>query len=298
MYACAGLTTLSNDSWVKTSRIQFSLPMRFLGGPGMLRRTSLASLDFFMMTSLSRNAVCMRRTSIWLLLQEMYSYNELQIYIHIYIYIRKHFILLSFEVAWLWLVNGQVGNTYKFSHSLPQHVKRDSSVVNYTWAPGNLYVFTEDRVNITPTLLDTGYLTQISTHPAGAHGCVCFMCSSRGRVEMKGNSRFHVEEVFACLRVHCTHGQPLVCTLILRPASSAPCGPTGGSEACRTSRRGGLLTVDQLNLFRVGHSHRLRDGHRDVTAWQGEGERGDTCQYRWAGRHRSVGNHWAASEER
>lgn len=50
-------------------RIQFSLPTRFFGGPGMLSRTSLASLDFFVMTSLSRTAVCMRRTSIWLLMQ-------------------------------------------------------------------------------------------------------------------------------------------------------------------------------------------------------------------------------------
>ena len=42
--------------------------MRFLGGPGMLSRTSLASLDFFMMTSLSRSAVCMRLTFDWFLL--------------------------------------------------------------------------------------------------------------------------------------------------------------------------------------------------------------------------------------
>lgn len=77
MHACADLTTLSNGSSTETNRIQFSLPMRFLGGPGMLSRTSLASLDFFMMTSLSRNAVCMRRTSIWLLLQETYSYHGL-----------------------------------------------------------------------------------------------------------------------------------------------------------------------------------------------------------------------------
>lgn len=73
MYACACLSSLWNGSTIKTSRIQFSLPMRFFGGPGMLSRTSLASLDFFMMTSLSRIAVCMRRTSIWLLLQETYS---------------------------------------------------------------------------------------------------------------------------------------------------------------------------------------------------------------------------------
>lgn len=92
------------------------------------------------------------------------------------------------------------------------------------------------------------------------------MRSSQGRVETKGDSRLHVEEVFACLRVRCTDGQPLVRNLVVRPGGSAPCGPTGGSEARRASRRGGVLTVDQLYLFWVGHSHRLRDGHRDVTA--------------------------------
>lgn len=54
----------------KHQRIQFSLPTRFLGGPGMLSRTSFASLDFLVMTSLSRNAVCMRRKSVWFLIQE------------------------------------------------------------------------------------------------------------------------------------------------------------------------------------------------------------------------------------
>lgn len=48
-------------------RIQFSSPARFLGAPGMLRRTSLASEDFFRMTSFSRRAVCMRRTLDWFL---------------------------------------------------------------------------------------------------------------------------------------------------------------------------------------------------------------------------------------
>lgn len=48
-------------------RIQFSSPVRFFGGPGMLRRTSLASEDFLMMTSFSRSAVCIRRTLNWLL---------------------------------------------------------------------------------------------------------------------------------------------------------------------------------------------------------------------------------------
>lgn len=48
-------------------RIQFSSPVRFLGGPGMLRSTSLASEDFLRMTSLSFSAVCMRRTLNWFL---------------------------------------------------------------------------------------------------------------------------------------------------------------------------------------------------------------------------------------
>lgn len=48
-------------------RIQFSSPVLFLGGPGMLSSTSLASEDFFRMTSLSLSAVCMRRTLNWFL---------------------------------------------------------------------------------------------------------------------------------------------------------------------------------------------------------------------------------------
>ena len=48
-------------------RIQFSSPLRFLGGPGMLSSTSLASDDFFSITSFSRSAVCMRRTLDWFL---------------------------------------------------------------------------------------------------------------------------------------------------------------------------------------------------------------------------------------
>ncbi len=52
------------------------MPTRFLGGPGMLSRTSFASLDFFMMTSLSRIAVCMRLTSVWFLMQETLGHSE------------------------------------------------------------------------------------------------------------------------------------------------------------------------------------------------------------------------------
>lgn len=48
-------------------RIQFSSPLRLRGGPGMLSKTSLASRDFFTMTSFSRTAVCMRRTLDWFL---------------------------------------------------------------------------------------------------------------------------------------------------------------------------------------------------------------------------------------
>lgn len=48
-------------------KIQFSSPLLFLGGPGMLSRTSLASWDFLMMTSLSLRAVCMRLTLDWFL---------------------------------------------------------------------------------------------------------------------------------------------------------------------------------------------------------------------------------------
>lgn len=53
-----------------TERIQFSSPVRFLGGPGMLSRTSLASEDFLRMTSFSRKAVCMRRTLDWFLSED------------------------------------------------------------------------------------------------------------------------------------------------------------------------------------------------------------------------------------
>lgn len=51
------------EAWEK--RIQFSSPSWFLGGPGMLSRTSRASWDLFTMTSLSLTAVCMRRTLEW-----------------------------------------------------------------------------------------------------------------------------------------------------------------------------------------------------------------------------------------
>lgn len=46
-------------------RIQFSSPSGFLGGPGMLSSTSLASWDLLTMTSLSLTAVCIRLTLEW-----------------------------------------------------------------------------------------------------------------------------------------------------------------------------------------------------------------------------------------
>ena len=60
-------------------RIQFSSPVRFLGGPGMLRRTSLASEDFLMMTSFSRSAVCMRRTLDWFLGEDKAEEKEVRL---------------------------------------------------------------------------------------------------------------------------------------------------------------------------------------------------------------------------
>lgn len=48
-------------------RIQFSSPFRLRGGPGMFSRTSLASWDFFTITSLSFTAVCILRTLDWFL---------------------------------------------------------------------------------------------------------------------------------------------------------------------------------------------------------------------------------------
>lgn len=59
--------TVKNKPLVQPSglRIQFSSPSEFLGGPGMLRRTSRASWDLLTMTSLSLTAVCIRRTLEW-----------------------------------------------------------------------------------------------------------------------------------------------------------------------------------------------------------------------------------------
>lgn len=51
-------------------RIQFSSPSEFLGGPGMLSRTSRASWDLLTMTSLSLTAVCIRLTLEWSLKEE------------------------------------------------------------------------------------------------------------------------------------------------------------------------------------------------------------------------------------
>lgn len=116
---------------------------------------------------------------------------------------------------------------------------------------------------------------------------------------MSGHSRLHVEEVFACLRVRWFEGRPLVRALVVCPSGSAPCRLTGRRGACWTGWCGGALTVDQPHLFWVGDSHRLREGHRDVTVWQGEREKRDACQYWWnSERQWPVGNHWAASGKR
>lgn len=42
----------------------------------MLRRTSLASEDFLMMTSFSRSAVCIRRTLDWFLSEDKAAEND------------------------------------------------------------------------------------------------------------------------------------------------------------------------------------------------------------------------------
>lgn len=44
----------------------------------MLRRTSLASEDFLMMTSFSRSAVCMRRTLDWFLSEDKAAGDEVK----------------------------------------------------------------------------------------------------------------------------------------------------------------------------------------------------------------------------
>ncbi len=92
---------------------------------------------------------------------------------------------------------------------------------------------------------------------------------------MSGHSRLHVEKVFACLWV-----LVLVCTLVVGPGGSAACRPSGRHGTCEAGWCGGVLAVDQLDLFWVGDIHRLREGHRDVTVRQGEREKRDTCQLR------------------
>lgn len=57
--------SLSAFSLSYKERIQFSSPSEFLGGPGMLSSTSLASWDLLTMTSLSLTAVCIRLTLEW-----------------------------------------------------------------------------------------------------------------------------------------------------------------------------------------------------------------------------------------
>lgn len=56
-------------------RIQFSSPSVFLGGPGMLSRTSRASWDLLTMTSLSLTAVCIRLTLEWSLKEKKELFN-------------------------------------------------------------------------------------------------------------------------------------------------------------------------------------------------------------------------------
>lgn len=63
----------TDDFILEEKRIQFSSPVRFLGGPGMFSRTSFASWDFFTMTSLSFCAWCMRLTFDWFLYKTSYE---------------------------------------------------------------------------------------------------------------------------------------------------------------------------------------------------------------------------------
>lgn len=79
----------------------------------MLSRTSFASLDFFMMTSLSRIAVCMRLTSVWFLMQETLGHVGFGLQIDLTQYVTL-----------------QNLDTYKCSHSLQQHVRKEIITVN------------------------------------------------------------------------------------------------------------------------------------------------------------------------
>lgn len=94
---------------------------------------------------------------------------------------------------------------------------------------------------------------------------VCFLCSVLTVWRLWVHSRLHVEVIFARLWGRCQKGLPLVGALPVGGGDGAPCRRRGGRGACGAGWRGGILSVDQLHLFRVGDSHRLREGHHDVT---------------------------------
>ncbi len=64
----------------------------------MLRRTSLASEDFLMMTSFSRSAVCIRRTLDWFLSKDKAAGYEVKLFhtevCDISEHVREHFVIL------------------------------------------------------------------------------------------------------------------------------------------------------------------------------------------------------------
>lgn len=95
--------------------------------------------------------------------KEMCRYNGSHIFIFIFILTRMRFISWGFKKL---LGSGwwEVGNTYKFSHSLPRHVKRNR-FSELTREPfGNFFMSSQSpQSTLTPsTLLDTGYLHKVA----------------------------------------------------------------------------------------------------------------------------------------
>lgn len=115
-------STWRNETQQTRCRIQFSMPTRFFGGPGILSRTSLASLDFFMITSFSRSAVCMRLTSVWFLTKETLKscWVSFTCRNSSSAHLIYFFLLQSFT-------------TYRFSHSLQQRVSRKIMIIMIMW---------------------------------------------------------------------------------------------------------------------------------------------------------------------
>lgn len=89
--------------------------MRFLGGPGMFSSTSFASLDFLVMTSLSRTAVCMRLTSMWFLTEQTFGHFRFRLHVGYVIFQLIQYIKNIF--------------TYRFSHSLQQHSGEEITLI-------------------------------------------------------------------------------------------------------------------------------------------------------------------------